>query len=264
MKEYIEVNRKLWNDRVSIHVDSEFYDQKGFLAGKSSLKNIELALLGDVQGKDVIHLQCHYGQDSLSLARMGARVTGIDFSDKAIEVAVGLNQSLDLGAEFYCCDVYDTLQVVSKKFDIVFTTYGVIGWLPHMNKWAKVIADLLKPGGRLIFVEFHPVVWMMDEQFDFIKYSYFNTEEIRETEEGSYADRYKNIKNESISWNHPFSDVVQSLLDAGLSIRKFQEFDYSPYACFDKMIKMEEDKYQIKGLEGKLPMIYAIEAFKPM
>ncbi len=263
MENYIEVNRKLWNDRVDIHVESEFYDQDSFMNGKTSLKAIELELLGEIKDKDVIHLQCHYGQDTLSLSRMGARVTGVDFSDKAIEVATKFNNQLGLDAEFVCCDVYETTKFVHKKFDIVYTTYGVIGWLPDLTKWARIIGDLLKPGGRLVFVEFHPVVWMFDERFDFVKYSYFNVEDIKEIEEGSYADRYKTIKNESISWNHPFSEVLQNLIDAGLKISKFQEFDYSPYACFDKLLKIGEDQYQVEGLEGKLPMIYAIEALKP-
>lgn len=260
MKDYIEINKKTWNDKVAIHVDSEFYEQQAFLQGNSSLKSIELDLLGDVSGKNIIHLQCHFGQDSLSLTRMGAYVTGVDFSDKAIETAQNLAKELQLDTKFICCDVYETLQHTQEKYDIVFASYGVIGWLPDLTRWAELIKSLLKPGGRLVFVEFHPFVWTMDENFDYIKYCYFNTEDIEELGEGTYADRYAAISNNTISWNHPFSEVLQSLLDAGLTLTKFQEFDYSPFNCFNKAIEIEKAKFQIKGIEGKLPMVYALEA----
>ncbi|MBL7831875.1 MAG: methyltransferase domain-containing protein [Saprospiraceae bacterium] len=262
MDNYLEINRKLWNDKVAIHVDSEFYNQKDFMVGKTSLKTIELDLLGEITGKDIIHLQCHFGQDTLSMARMGANVIGIDFSEKAIEVAKNLNKELGLNAKFICSDVYETDKHVNQQFDIVFTTYGTIGWLPDLKPWAKLISKLLKPGGRLVFVEFHPVVWTLDENFDHIKYFYFNVEEIKEIEEGTYADRYVSIKNESISWNHSLTEVLQNLIDENLKITKFQEFDYSPYTCFNRLVKTGEDKYQVEGLEGKIPMVYAVEAIK--
>jgi hypothetical protein len=129
-----------------------------------------------------------------------------------------------------------------------------------MEAWAQVVKHFLKPGGKLILVEFHPFVWTLDENFDHVKYYYFNKEDITEIEEGTYADRYSSIKYESISWNHSFSEVLQSLLDAGLHIKHFEEYDYSPYACFNRLIKIGEDKYQVEGLEGKIPMVYSIVA----
>lgn len=261
-EDYIEINRKLWNDKVGIHVDSEFYDQQSFLAGKSSLKRPELELLGDITGKKILHLQCHFGQDTMSLSRMGGHATGIDFSEKAIEIANETAQSLNLGTSFVCCDVYHTPAFIDQQFDIVFTSYGTIGWLPDLQKWATVIHKMLKPGGKLIFVEFHPFVFTLDEEFDFVKYFYFNKEEIVETEEGTYAEKNAQISNKSISWNHPISEVLQNLIDAGLTISRFEEYDYSPYACFSKLVKQGEDEYRVEGLEGKLPMVYAIVANK--
>lgn len=126
MENYIDQNRNSWNKRAEIHFDSEFYDVKGFLEGKSSLNAIELGLLGDIKGKSILHLQCHFGQDSLSLARLGAKVTGADFSDKAIDLARELNEKLQLDAEFICCDLYDLTRQLDKKFDLVFTSYGTI------------------------------------------------------------------------------------------------------------------------------------------
>lgn len=261
-EDYIEINRKLWNDKVGIHVDSEFYDQQSFIAGKSSLKRPELELLGDITGKKILHLQCHFGQDTMSLSRMGGHATGIDFSEKAIEIANETAKSLGLDTSFVCCDVYNTPAFIDQQFDIVFTSYGTIGWLPDLQKWADVIHKMLKPGGKLIFVEFHPFVFTLDEEFNFVKYFYFNKEEIIETEEGTYAEKNAHISNKSISWNHPISEVLQNLIDAGLTISRFEEYDYSPYACFSKLVIQGEDEYRVEGLEGKLPMVYAIVAHK--
>src|SRR5690606_3899602 len=164
---YLDKNRALWNARVAAHVNSDFYDMAGFRAGKSSLKPPELRLLGDLSGKSVLHLQCHFGQDTLSLARMGAEVTGLDFSDEAIRTARALAEELQLPASFVCGDLYDAPALLQRQYDVVFTSYGVIGWLPDLNRWAEVVASCLKPGGRFVFAEFHPVVWMLDDELEF-------------------------------------------------------------------------------------------------
>ncbi len=262
MKNYLDVNRELWNAKTDVHFESDFYDVSTFLKGKSSLQEIETALLGDVSGLDILHMQCHFGQDTLSLSRNGAKVTGVDLSDKAIEKARLLNDKLGLDAHFICCDVLKMdEQLGGKQFDMVFTTYGTIGWLPALTKWGQLIAQHLKPGGKLVFVEFHPVVWMYDNDFTKVEYSYFNKEAIYEITEGTYADQDAPIKNESYSWNHPLVDVFQALLGAGLSIKHFEEYDYSPYDCFNQTIKVERG-YQIKGMEGLIPMVYSIVAQK--
>src|SRR5688572_730649 len=136
--DYLEKNRRLWNARTDVHVTSEFYELDKFLAGKSSLNEIELNLLGDLKGKSVLHLQCHFGQDSISLARLGAEVTGVDLSDKAIAKAKELAKQTGANAEFICTDIYELPQHLDKKFDVVFTSYGTIGWLPDLDKWAKI------------------------------------------------------------------------------------------------------------------------------
>ena len=127
MKNYNTINKTTWNSKVKVHVESEFYNNEAFLAGHNTIPYTDLNALGDVKGKRVLHLQCHFGQDTLSLARMGAQVTGIDFSEKAIEVAINMNMQLGLNAEFICCDVYETLKHIKEPFDIVYTSYGVIG-----------------------------------------------------------------------------------------------------------------------------------------
>ena len=179
---YIKKNKTLWNKRTDYHFNSEFYDVDNFINGKSSLNDIELDLLGDIKNKTILHLQCHFGQDTLSLARLGAIVTGVDLSDNAINKAKELAVKLNSNARFICCDVYDLPEHLKEKFDIVFTSYGTIGWLPDLNKWARLIADFLKPGGTFILVEFHPFLWIFDNDFNNVEYSYFKSEPIVELE----------------------------------------------------------------------------------
>jgi SAM-dependent methyltransferase len=259
---YKEINKQTWNNKTDVHIASDFYDVEAFLNGKSSLNSIELDLLGDIKGKKILHLQCHFGQDSLSLARLGAKVTGVDLSDRAIEKATAFNTELNLDATFICCDVYDAPKFIDEKFDLVFTSYGTIGWLPDLDKWANVVTDFLKPGGKLVFADFHPVVWMFDNDFKEVFYSYFNIEPIIEDEDGTYADRNSEIASKTITWNHPLSETLNALIKSGLEINSFNEYDYSPYNCFNETEEFEKGKYRIKHLGNKIPMVYSITATK--
>ncbi len=261
-KNYLEINKESWNQKTEIHVKSKFYDMKGFLAGKNSLKDIELGLLGDIRGKTVLHLQCHFGQDTISLSRMGAEVTGVDFSDKAIEKAEQLAEETGENAEFICCDIYDLPKYLDRKFDIVFTSYGTIGWLPDLDKWARVVSQFLKPGGKFIFVEFHPVVWMFDSNFEKVAYNYFNSGAIVETLEGSYAEKEADLSQQYVMWNHGLGEVFSCLLNHGLAIMAFDEYNYSPYDCFNHTLEFDAGKFRIKHLDSKIPMVYSILARK--
>jgi SAM-dependent methyltransferase len=261
-EDYLAINRKAWNARTTVHVSSEFYDTDGFLRGASSLNSIELDLLGDVKGKRILHLQCHFGQDTISLHRLGAQVTGIDLSDTSIAEAHKLATKAGANATFICCDVYDLPNHLNEQFDMVFTSYGTIGWLPDLGKWAAVISRFLKQDGQFVFVEFHPVVWMFDDHFEKIGYRYFNTGAIIETESGTYTDRNAAIRYEYVSWNHGIGEVLNSLISNGLNIDSFSEFDYSPYNCFRNTIEFEPQKFRIKHLDNKIPMVYALKATK--
>lgn len=258
--DYLNKNKAAWNAKTTVHIDSDFYDMPSFLRGESTLKKPELGLLGDVTGKRILHLQCHFGQDTLSLARMGAEVTGVDLSDAAIAKARELTETLELKANFVCCDIYSLKEHLNETFDIVFTSYGTIGWLPDLDRWAAIVQHFLKPGGTFVMVDFHPVIWMFDEHFREVRYSYFNTETIVEQEEGSYADREAAIAYETVSWNHPTSELLQSLIDAGMTLQQFREWDYSPYACFRGLREDEPGVYRISHLDAKLPMMYGIVA----
>lgn len=259
---YIEVNKALWNKRTDVHVSSEFYDMEGFMKGKITLKQIELDLLGDIKGKSILHSQCHFGQDTISLERLGANVTGVDLSDNAIANANKIAKELNSNASFICCDIYDLPNHLDEKFDIVYTSYGTIGWLPDINRWAQVISTFLKPEGIFVFAEFHPVVWMFDNQFQKVEYRYFNSGPIIESTPGTYADPNADIQLSEINWNHGIAEVINSLIKNGLTLQSIEEFDYSPFDCFQNTIKIDEGKYRIKHLEDKIPMVYALKAKK--
>ena len=259
-QEYFEANKELWNQRTAVHLDSSFYNREGFKKGETVLTPIELRELGEVKGKTLLHLQCHFGMDSLDWARRGARVTGVDLSDKAIQEAQQLNDEMGLDARFVCCNVLDTAAHVPDQFDIVFTSYGTIGWLPDLVPWAQMIAEKLKPGGIFYIAEFHPVVWMFDDDFTRIAYSYENREVIITENQGTYTDRNADIKGKEYSWNHSISEVLNALTGAGLQLKQFNEFMYSPYPCFRNVIEFEPGKWHIRGLEGKIPMLYSLKA----
>lgn len=261
-EEYLKVNRESWNRRTEEHLTSEFYDVAGFIDGHNALKDIELALFGDVKGKKILHLQCHFGQDTLSLARMGAIVTGVDLSDTAIKNARILAKKIDQEATFIRSDVYDLPNNLDGEFDMVFTSYGTIGWLPDINRWAGVVNRFLKPGGRFIMAEFHPVVWMFDDDFKTVAYKYNNSSAILEESKGTYTNPEADFHSKYISWNHGLAEVVTSLLDQGLQMSHFQEHFYSPYDCFGHTVEFEPGKYRIKHLDDKIPMVYALQFHK--
>ena len=259
---FFEANKKLWNYRAQAHKDSEFYHLDSFRHGESSLNNLEKEEIGDVANKSLLHLQCHFGLDTLSWSRLGAKCTGVDFSDEAINIAKELNRELNLDASFLCCNIYDLKEFLMEKFDIVFTSYGVLGWLPDLDKWAGIVADYLKPGGMFFIAEFHPVLWMFDDNFERIKYDYQNNGVIEVETTGSYAAPDANIRQKEYGWNHSLEEVIMALISHGLIIEAFHELPYSYYNCFNNTIKGEDGYYRIKGLESKIPMMYSIKARK--
>ncbi len=260
---YISINKQAWNKKTPVHFESEFYNNKDFIAGKNSLNSFELELLGDVKGKKILHLQCHFGQDSISLARMGAEVTGVDLSDVSVKMANELSDKTNTPVRFVECDLYSLADVLDEKFDIVFTSYGTIGWLPDMDKWANVVSHFLRPGGQFVFAEFHPVVWMFDDEFAGVGYNYFNDGAIHETQEGTYTDRDADIHDEYVMWNHGISEVFNALVKSGLTVNSLNEFDYSPYNCFMHTVEFEPGKYRIEHLGNYIPMVYTVLATKP-
>lgn len=260
MKDYLEINKLSWDKRLDPHLASDFYDVENFKKGKSSLNQIELDLLGDLQGKSVLHLQCHFGQDTMSMSRMGASCVGVDFSDRSIDVAREMSKDLGLDTEFICTDIYSLDEsMLDRKFDIVFTSYGTIGWLPDVQKWADVIGKFMKDSGHFIIADFHPTIWMFDDLIEKIEFSYFLGEPIVEEEEGSYTDKSEHIKTKCVSWNHSFSEIFNALKSNGLQMDSFHEFDYSPYSCFQNMVENTPGKFMIRGKEKMLPIVYSMK-----
>ena len=259
---YVDTNKKTWDERTDVHICSAFYDNDNFLKGKSSLKEVELGLLGEISGKSVLHLQCHFGQDSISLGRMGANVTGVDLSTTAITRAKEFAALTHTPATFICCNIYDLPGYLDAEFDIVFTSYGTISWLPDLDKWAGIISRYLKRGGTFVIVDFHPVVWMFDDDFDKPGYHYFNTGAIVEKETGTYADKTSRVEHDYVNWNHSISEILNSLINSGLEINSFNEFDYSPYDCFKHTVESEVGKYRIEHLGNRIPMLFAVLATK--
>ncbi|MCB9209150.1 MAG: class I SAM-dependent methyltransferase [Ignavibacteriales bacterium] len=260
---YFDANKKLWNERVNIHFESEFYDNKKFIKTKNSLNSIELEELGNIKNKSILHLQCHFGQDTISLANLGAKVTGIDFSENAIEKAKELSNIVNIKADFICSNIYDLKKSLNRKFDIVFTSYGTIGWLPDINNWAEIVSYFLKRNGKFIIAEFHPYIWMFSNNFKEIKYSYFHTSApIKEVIKGTYADRNSDVKLVEYGWNHSLSDVINSLISHGLKIESLKEFPYSPYNCFSNLIESKKGKFVFKDFPNLIPMVYSLKAKK--
>jgi SAM-dependent methyltransferase len=259
---YLEVNKDLWNGKTDIHIKSNYYDMDGFKAGKTSLNPIELEALGDVKGKSILHLQCHFGLDSLSLARLEAKVTAIDFSDRSIEFAKNLNQELGLDVKFICTDIYSLPNILEHKFDIVFTSYGTIVWLPDLDKWASVISKYLKPNGEFFIVDGHPFAGMYDKNFEKIIYSYFNLGPDIEEIKGTYADKSADFVHLSYQWSHSMSEIIMSLIKYKLQIVSFMEFPFIYKNSFKSSIEEKNGHWMIKGLENKIPLLFSIKARK--
>jgi SAM-dependent methyltransferase len=249
----------MWDDRVRVHTQSEMYDLDSFKKGRNSLTSIELDDIGDVNGKKILHLQCHFGQDSLSMARMGAEVTGVDFSGKAIDFAKKMNAELGLNVKFIQSDVYELKGNLNQKFDLVFTSFGVIGWLPDLTKWANIINHFLKPDGIFYLAEFHPFIWTLDHENDFrFHYPYFNISVIEESAKGTYADEEADLFHTNYSWNHSIADVLNPLIKHGFKLIQFNEYDYSPFNVFPDMFAFEENKFRIKKFGKNIPYVYSL------
>ena len=265
MDKYLKNNQALWNERTSIHAQSEFYDVEGFKNGRCSLKSIELEEIGDVSGKSLLHLQCHFGMDTLSWARRGAKTTGVDFSDESIKLACSLSKETGINANFIQSDIYALPDALRKKFDIVFTSYGVLAWLPDLRKWAEIIAHFLKRGGFFYIVEFHPVQYIFDDSRNStrlkIAYSYFQLDEPLKFEKGlDYADPDARLKNISYEWQYPMGNVITSLANAGLRVEFLHEYPFIEYQALPFMKKQSDGRWNIEG--DPIPLMFSLKATK--
>lgn len=262
----MERNKGLWNELTPIHASSKFYRLKEFKAGENKLRSIEREEVGNVTGKTLLHLQCHFGMDTLSWARLGARVTGVDYSDEAIKLARSLSEELAIEAEFICSNIYEVRKVLDQKFDIVFMSYGVLCWLPDLKKLAEIIDSYLNPGGFFYIVEGHPFLNVFDDSQDMTELkavrSYFHNPEPTKWEpEGDYAEPNAVVENNpSYEWTHSMGDIINAVISTGLRIEFLHEF---PKICWAPYPFTEQDKdgwFRIKG--DNIPLLFSLKATK--
>ena len=254
---YININKIAWNKRTPIHMKSEFYNNTAFKKGETSLKAIELDAIGNIKHKTLLHLQCHFGQDSMSFARMGAKVTGIDFSNIAITEAQRISKELNIDVNFIESNILELK--LNQKFDIIFSSYGVIGWIPDLIKWGSIISSHLEKGGVFLLTEFHPFLELIKNN----GYDYFyNPIPDIEIEKGSYTDGGEKLTTKTCWWNHSLTDIFNALETNGLKLTGFKEFDYSPF-LLEGMIKKSEGKYVLKTRKTKsTPYVFTLTATK--
>jgi 2-polyprenyl-3-methyl-5-hydroxy-6-metoxy-1,4-benzoquinol methylase len=263
-----QVNRRRWDELVPIHARSAFYDVAAFQAGRSTLRPLEIEELGDVAGKSLLHLQCHFGLDTLSWARRGARVTGVDFSQTAIAQARALAAAAQLPAQFLCSRVQDLPEVHTDTYDIVFTSYGVLCWLPDLRPWARTIVHALRPGGVFYMVEMHPIADVFDDRPEAtelrLAYPYFPLPEpLMEETQGSYADRTAAVENRrSYFWVHSLGEVLTVLVQAGLRLELVHEFPYCVYPRFPWMTRGEDGWYRLPPPDDSLPLMFSVKALR--
>lgn len=266
MSEWRETNRAWWDERVPIHVDSPFYDVDDFLAGESKLFEFVVEEVGDVAGATLVHPQCHFGLDTLSWARRGARVTGLDFSAPAVAAARDLAARAGIdGAEFVQADVYDAPAALGgRRFDVVFTGMGALNWLPDVGRWARVMADLLAPGGRFYIAEGHPFADILADDALTIARPYFKPEGfVWEDDGGSYADpAARTAHNRTIEWNHGVGAVVSALAAAGLRIEWLHEHPFA-FAPAWPFLERAGRLFRLPDGMPSVPLVYSLLATAP-
>ena len=273
MADYREVNRANWDDRVPAHVASADYAVRRFVSDPAFISDVvrfDLPRLGDVAGLRGVHLQCHIGTDTVSLARLGATMTGLDFSAPAVAAATKLASEAGVNATFVQADLYAAPQVLGRGgFDLVYTGIGALCWLPDVRRWADVVGALLRPGGRLFIRDGHPMLWSLDEERDddllVVRYPYFEQAEPLVSDWGGTYVETDDVFEHNVTheWNHGLGEIITALLDAGLVITGFTEHDSVPYNGLPgKMEEVGGGEWRLADNPARLPHSYTIQAVK--
>lgn len=265
MTAWSEANRAMWDERVPIHAEGEFYDLEGFVRGGSSNLPFEVEELGDVAARSLVHLQCHIGKDALSWARRGAQVSGLDFSAPAIEAARALARRIGVDADFVVSDLYDAPQALGHRtFDIVYTGRGALNWLPDIERWAHVAASLIAPGGVLYVSEFHPFTHVFGDDDLTVAYDYFHDEPVVWDEPGTYADTTaKTVNNRCYEWNHGIGSVVSAVIGAGLQLELLHEHEITEFERWPMLVRGEDSRYRLPDGMPRMPLMYSLRARRP-
>lgn len=266
MDKYLEANRALWDEWTGINYRSEFYQVEAFKAGLNKLRPYEMEEVGSVEGKDLLHLQCHFGLDTLCWARLGANATGADFSSAAVEQARALAADVALDARFVCSDLYELPNHLNETFDVVYTSRGVLGWLPDVDRWARVAAHFVRPGGFFYITEIHPVALVFDDDDGVtdlrLRYPYFtHADPLTFETQGSYADRAAKVTQKfEYGWNHGIGEIVTALANAGLRIDFLREFPFVEWPV--SFLRPSPDgSYRLPPEhDGQLPLFFSLKA----
>lgn len=271
-----EANRARWDESVAIHAASEFYGVERFLAGESTLLQLDLDEIGDVAGKALLHLQCHFGLDTLSWARLGAEVVGVDFAPSAVSTAREIAEQAGLSGRFVESELYATPEVLEERvgtFDIVYVNLGALCWLPDITGWASVCAGFLRDGGSLYVRDVHPVTQTLDDESAAgdlrLLYPYFEQAQPQHwVGGGDYADDSASLEHhDSYEWNHSLGEVVTAVIDAGLQIEFLHEQDWSVYRALPWLVETERGIWRLPEREGaadrRLPLMFSLRATKP-
>lgn len=271
MNDFFAANRANWDDRVAVHWGPDGYDAPGFIADPGMISDVvafDRAYLPDLTGRRLIHLQCHFGMDTLSWARLGAVVTGVDFSEKAIAAAHRLSEESGTPGRFVVSDVYSAPQAVGETFDVVYTGVGALNWLPDVGRWARVVADLLEPGGTLYFREGHPVMWSLDwlEQDDrlVIRYPYFEVDEpVAWDDAVTYSGSGTLEHTRTYQWNHGLAEIITALINARFVLELFEEHRVCEWPGTPQMTRGDDGLYRLPETQRDLvPLMYSLRARK--
>lgn len=264
-------NEALWDAWTAVHSTGSFYDLEAFRAGGVRIRPYEIEMVGDVTGKSLLHLQCHFGMDTLSWARLGARVTGADFSPAAIDLATRLADELGFPeARFVRSNIYDLPSVLDGEFDVVYTSRGVLSWLPDIAGWARVVAHFLRPGGTFFISEHHPIVQSLENEGVAIgelrlAYPYWEHEAPLTFQiKGSYADPDADVgEHTEHGWGHGLGEIVTALIDAGLRIERLVEHPFLEWKV-DYLVEGADGAWVMPPGAGELPLMFSLLATKPV
>jgi SAM-dependent methyltransferase len=265
-----QVNRSNWASRVDHHTASTEYGLRRFESDPSHLSDVvrfDVPRLGDIARLDVVHLQCHIGTDTLSLARLGARVTGLDFSPEALEAAQRLSRDAGPAVEYVESDVYRAVDVLgAARFDLVYTGVGALNWLPSVRRWAEVVASLLRPGGRLFIREGHPVLWSLADARDdgvlAIEYPYFETAGVAFHSSATYVEHEGELAQPwTIEFNHGLAEIITAVMDAGLDLVAIEEHDSVPWPALENQMELlPNGEFRLIDRPERLPHSYTLQA----
>jgi SAM-dependent methyltransferase len=271
MDDYLLVNRANWDERAPAHAASPGYAVEQLVADREYLSHVvrfDRPRLGDVAGLRGVHLQCHIGTDTVSLTRLGARMTGVDFSPASVAQARHIAAAAGADIEFVECDVYSVPDHLPREaFDLVYTGIGALCWLPDVRRWATVVAGLLRPGGRLFLREGHPVLWSIDERRDelVVDFAYVERPEPLVWEDDStYVPTATSfVHTTTHTWNHGLGEIVTSLLDAGMHLTQLIEHDSAPWEALPgKMVQVDLDEWRLADRPWRLPHTYTLQAIR--